>query len=400
MADDNLNLLKHQQGGVVYGIDASSANKEERTGVENYARHLLQAMKPRALKGDSQEAEHALKANERVLLYSPSVLADVLDAPVSNWQPTVLGWPLNRGWMSGRVSLEMLLHSPDLLFVPSQALPRFTPKHTVTTIHDIGFVRRPDLYEPKVRRKLIKATKRAIKKAERLICPSEFTKQELVGFYKVPPEEIFVTPLAADTSVYKKLTPQEVQPILQRHRIGTNYFLFVGRLEKKKNVTTLVRAFELFKQDRGLGDPFELVMVGGAGYGADELNQYLKHSKVRDHIKLLGYRSDEEVVALMNNATAFVFPSWYEGFGLPNLEAMACGTPLITSDIPPHREVCGDAAMFVSPKEPEAWAHAMKKITHDGTMRDELSRKGNERVKEFSWERTAQQTWEVLRTLV
>lgn len=397
---DNLNLLKRQAGEVVYGIDASSANKGERTGVENYSRHLLKAMKPRALGGDSSEIVNNLQPNERVLLYSPSVLADELDAPVSNWQPTVLSWPFERAWMKGRVSLEMIRRKPNVLFVPAQGLPMFGPNMTVTTIHDIAANRRPDLFNAKTKRKLISYTKRAIKKAQRYIVPSEFTKQELIDVFKVPAEEIFVTPLAADTSVYRPVPAQEARPLLQRHRIGANYFLCVGRLEKKKNVSSLIRAFELFKQDRGYGDPFELVLVGSPGYGAEELKQYLEHSPVRDHIRLLGYRSDAEVAALMSQAMAFLFPSWYEGFGLPNLEAMACGTPLITSDIPPHREVCGDAAVFVSPKEPEAWGQAMKKLAHEGTLRDELVRKGSERVKQFSWEKTAEQTWEVLRSLV
>jgi glycosyltransferase involved in cell wall biosynthesis len=398
--DSELNLLQRQQTKVVYGIDASSANKEQRTGVENYARHLLRAMKPRALGGGSSEIVNDLQANERVILYSPSVLADELDAPVSNWQPTVLNWLFERAWMKGRVSLEMLRRKPDVLFVPAQGLPMFAPKHTVTTVHDIVAARSPELVDPKTRRKLLHVTKHAIKHANRIICPSEFTKQELIEVYKVPSEAVFVTPLAADTTVYRPIPSEEIRPFLQRQRLGENFFLFVGRLEKKKNVSSLIRAFELFKADRGHGDPFELVLVGNLGFGAKELEQYLLHSPVRDQIRLLGYRSDAEVAALMNQATAFLFPSWYEGFGLPNLEAMACGTPLVTADIPPHREVCGDAAMFVSPKEPEAWGHAMKKIAHDGTLRDDLSAKGSERVKQFSWEKTAEQTWEVLRSLV
>lgn len=396
-----LNLLQHKAKDVVtYGIDASSANKEVRTGVENYARYLLKAMKPRALGGDSQQIENNLKANERVFLYSPSVLADDLDAPVHNWQPMVLRWLFSRGWMAGRVSLEMLFRAPDVLFVPGQTLPHITPKHTVTTVHDIVASRAPHLVDPKTRRRLLIATKRATKKADRIFCPSEFTKQELIDVYKVPAEEIIVTPLAADPTVFKKLSEEEVRLTLQNLRVGTNFFLFVGRLEKKKNVTTLVRAFELFKQDRGLGDPFELVLVGNFGYGAEELKTFIQRSTVREQIRLLGHRTDNEVAALMNQATAYVFPSWYEGFGLPNLEAMSCGTPVITSDIPPHREVCGNAAMFVAPGEPESWGQAMKKMAYDGTLRDDLRQKGFERAKQFSWDKTAAQTWEVLRTLV
>ena len=386
---EDLNLLTKKTGQVTYGIDASSANKGRRTGVENYARHLIQAMKQQALDG-----------GERVFLYAPSILDDQLDAQPTGWETKILKWPFSKGWMSGRVSWEMLRRTPNLLFVPAQAPPKIATKNFVTTIHDIGFIRHPDLYDPKTRKRLKSVTKRAIKKSKRLLVPSEFTKQELMSAYRVPAEEIVVTPLSANTDIFRPMSEVEYRSTLQRHRLSTNFFLFVGRLEKKKNVTTLIRAFELFKEGRGLGDPFELVLVGDPGFGKEELNKFIGLSKQKEHIKLLGYRTEEEVAALMNAAFAYVFPSWYEGFGIPNLEAMACNTPLITSNIPAHKEVCADAAIFVSPKEPESWAHAMSQIVRDGTMREQLVEKGKLRAQEFSWEKTAQQTWELLRSLV
>jgi len=174
----------------------------------------------------------------------------------------------------------------------------------------------------------------------------------------------------------------------------------VGRLEKKKNVTNLIRAFELFKARRGLGDPFELVFVGEPGYGYNEMKKYFDLSPHKAQIRQLGYLPDEEVAPLMSQAIAYLFPSWYEGFGIPNLEAMAAGTCLISSDIPAYREVVGDAGLLVPPGEPEAWAHALERIVKDGTLRTELIAKGAERVKQFSWQKTAEQTWEVLRALV
>ena len=367
-----------------FGIDASSANKLKRTGVENYSRNLIQAMKT-----------HALLEGERVFLYSNKPLEGDLAKLGEGWESKVLGWPLGGGWMKLRMSWEMLRRAPDVLFVPGQAPPIKSSKNLVTTVHDIGFARRPDLYDSSVRKRLVRSTKSAIKKAAKILVPSEFTKQELMEVYRVAADRMSVT-LEAPTAI----DPSVTSDALQRHRLGSHYFLSVGRLEKKKNVTTLLRAFELFKDTRGVGDPFELVLVGSPGFGARELTQYLKVSKHRAQIKLLGYRPDNEVQTLIKSATAFLFPSNYEGFGIPNLDAMRAGTPLITSDIPPHREVCGDAALYASPNEPNAWARAMAHIAQDATLREGLVAKGLERVKMFSWDNTAAKTWEVLRSLV
>ncbi len=372
----------------MYGIDASSANKQMRTGVENYCRELIEAMKP-----------HQLEGGEQVVLYSNTKLDQGFGVLPQAWSSAVLNWPPGRGWMSMRVSWEILRRRSSVLFVPGQALPIVCPHATVTTVHDLAFARRPDLYEPSTRKRLTRVTNKAIKKATKILVPSLATKQDLIDLYKIADNRIIVTPLAAST-LYRRYTQEEARATLQKYRLGTNLFLVVGRLEKKKNITNLIRAFELFKNRRGLGDPFELVFIGVPGYGYGEMKKYFELSPHKEQIRQLGYLPDEEVAPLMSQAIAYLFPSWYEGFGIPNLEAMAAGTALIASDIPAHREVVGDAGLLVPPGEPEAWAHALDRIVKDGTLRTELIAKGTEHVKQFSWEKTAEQTWEVLRSLV
>ncbi|MCR4314390.1 MAG: glycosyltransferase family 4 protein [Candidatus Uhrbacteria bacterium] len=388
--DTDLNLLTLKaDSSVIYGIDASSANKERRTGVEHYCRLLIQHMKT-----------HALKEGERVVLYSNTKLDQTLGELPQGWSSAVLNWPPGRGWMSLRVSWEMLRRKPSVLFVPGQALPVLCPGATVTTVHDLAFARRADLYEPATRKRLKRVTKRAVKKATRIIVPSQATKRDLVELYRVDESRVVVIPEAADTNLFRRWTQEEARPVLQKYRLGTNFFLVVGRLEKKKNIITIIRAFELFKSRRGMGDPFELVFIGEPGYGYGEMKKYFELSPHKTQIRQLGYLPDEEVAPLMSQATAYLFPSWYEGFGIPNLEAMAAGTTLIASDIPAHREVVGDAGLLVPPDEPETWAHALERIVKDGTLRTELIAKGAERVKQFSWEKTAEQTWKVFRSLV
>jgi glycosyltransferase involved in cell wall biosynthesis len=387
MADLNL-LTSQATAKIVYGIDASSANKVKRTGVENYAREVIQALK-----------QQPLKEGERVVLFSPTKLDEELGALPAQWKSKVLPWPLARGWMACRMSWEMLRRRPSLLLVPGQALPRFTGK-TLTTIHDVAFARRPDLYDPAVRRRLKRVTKRAVKKATRILVPSEATKQDLIDLYHVPTDRIVVTPEAVNTKVFHVYSTEAARATLQQHRLGTNFFLTVGRLEKKKNLTTLIRAFELFKTRRGVGDPFELILVGEHGYGYDEIKKYIDLSAHKESIRILGYLPDKEVAPLMSAATAYLFPSWYEGFGLPNLEAMAAGTTLIASDIPAHQEVVGDAGILVPPGEPEAWAHALERVVKEGSLRSELVERGKQRVSVFSWHKTAIMTLDSLRSLV
>lgn len=395
--DPELDLIPSHQNGLlerVYGIDASSANKEQRTGVEWYAYHLIQALKKQPLEED-----------ERVVLYSDKELqTDLAGSPVT-WQNKVLHWPLKRGWMQGRMSLEMLMHAPQVLFVPSQALPRVlkndaaNKKFTVTTIHDTAFDTYPEFYGSEVR-KFRAITKLAVKKATHIIVPSEQTKRALMEKYHVSETRLTVTPLAADLDRYKQLPERELEPVLRKYRLSNkNYFLHIGRMDDKKNITTIIRAFEIFKKRRGFGDPFELILIGPPGRGFEVMKKYYQASEAKDRIKYLGWINEDEIPAILNGAFAYLFPSWYEGFGIPNLEAMACGIPLITSDIPVHHEVAADAALFVPPAEVDSWARSMGELVANGRVRDELIQKGLERAKMFSWDRTAKETLEVFRGL-
>ncbi|MEK7451738.1 MAG: glycosyltransferase family 1 protein [Patescibacteria group bacterium] len=387
----SLNLLPLTRP-IIYAIDAWSANQKKKSGVETYAYQLIQTMK-----------QHPLEQNERVVLYSPTKLQGPLAELPNGWEEKTLSWPFRFGWMQGRVSLELFRRPPSVFFVPAQGIPRRLPTVScpiVTTIHDVGFARRPDLYDAASRKRLVKLTKRSVRNASHLITISEFSKSEIVSIYRVSPDRITTTHLAADTSIYKQLSQEEIEPVLERNRLGKHFFLYVGRLDQKKNVETIIRAFDQFKLDRGVGDPYELVLVGEPGFGFASMKNWIDHARSKDQIHTLGYLETSDIAALMNAATAFLFPSWYEGFGIPNLEALACGAPLILSDIPAHREVIGDAGLFVSPENADAFAKAMKQIVEDPTFKETLNQKGLARTALFDWKKTAEKTWEVLKGLV
>ena len=362
-----------------------------------YAFLLIQEMK-----------KHALESNERVILYSPVKLDGELAVLPEGWEEKTVSWSTKKswlpvGWMQGRMSTELFFHPPSVLFVPSQGLPRrfpFASYPIVTTIHDLGFLRRPDLYDPASRRRLVNFTKRSVHEASHVLTVSEFSKTEIEYFYKTPEQKISVTPLASNAEVYKLLSAPEIASVLERLRLSRNFFLSVGRLDQKKNIETIIQAFEQFKSGRGVGDPFELVLIGEPGFGFSRMQKRIELSEYKEQIRLLGYVPDADVAACMNAAVAFLFPSWYEGFGIPNLDALACGTPLITSDIPVHHEIVSDAALFVTPEKPDAWAHAMHKIVEDIDFKQGLIQKGFDQAQKFSWEKTAEKTWEVLRNQI
>ena len=273
------------------GIEAVAANQKIRTGVGSYAYELLEAMKPLA------------KPTEEIFLYTPDPLLSPLDTLPSGWSSRVLSWPLP-GWSTFRLNFEMLFKRPDVVFFPSSMVARFSPSRrnkkraTVTTIHDVGFARVPSLYSSKDERRQRKAMWHAVRKCDHLFTISEYSKREIMSIYKIPENRLTVTPLAVDTKRYKPASAEEVRMVRQKNHLSQNYLLFVSRIDRKKNIETLIRAFTIFKQARGFGDPHELVIAGPDGFGAHEIKKLVAESAVKDSIKLIGPVSEEDKIAL------------------------------------------------------------------------------------------------------
>ena len=398
---------------MIIGIDASRANKERKTGTEWYSYLLIEHLKK------------IIPSDVTVRLYTRESLRGDIAVLPANWEERILGWPPKYLWTLLRLSWEMWLNSPDLLFIPAHGLPLILPKKTVATIHDIGFEKFPKLYRRRALWYHRFVVRRALKLSSAIITISEWTKKEIISVVKNIKVPIHVIPLAHDKRRYHNHISVDAQREAQkRYNIEAPYFFFIGRLEKKKNISRLMEAFTLFLDRASLPgfsnqnshtieyDSFgyhgyevshnknrnrwSLVLIGSRGYGFSQMSSFIKKNKLNDQIKILNWVPESDIPALMAGSSALVFPSLYEGFGIPILESMATGTPVITSDRGATAEVAGKAALLVDPYNVAAISRALQSISRDHDLRDKLRQAGFARASEFSWSNTVQATWETL----
>ena len=334
-------------------------------------------------------------------LYSPVPLDSGLLDLGENFQEVILKWPFKYMWMQVCLSLEMLKNPPDVLFVPAQPLPLICPKKTINSIHDLGFTRFPEVYTKRQLTYLQYHAKTSSKKAAKIITISDFTKQELVEKYGYQEKNIVVTHLGYDPQIYRPIEDERlINRVREKYSIKKDFLLCLGRIEKKKNILTLIKALEaLLDDDRKLADNLELVLVGKPGYGYQEIKEEIKNSKIKNNIREIGWVEEGIVPLLMNAAKVFIFPSLYEGFGLPLVQAMACATPIVASDIPTTHEICKDSCLYFQPNSAFDLKQQIAEILEKPKTKEPMIKKGLEQCKEFSWESTAKQTLDVINNI-
>ncbi|MBI4352754.1 MAG: glycosyltransferase family 4 protein [Candidatus Omnitrophica bacterium] len=283
----------------------------------------------------------------------------------------------------------------DLLHVPHFNIPLLFKGKLVVTVHDLIYLREPAASKKFLAQAYARFFFKAIAgKAAAVIAVSEYTKRDFLGMFpSVSPDRVSVTYEAA-SPVFRRMEKERLEEIRRRHGLNGPFVLFVGSLKPHKNVPALIRAVELLRNRNAF--PVDLVLVGRKDARDGELFRTVKE---RRFVHYLGELKDEEVAALYNLAAVFVLPSFREGFGLPALEAMACGTPVIASNRASLPEVIGGAGMLFDPHEVDALAEALNKVLANKKLSEEMSQKGLERVKEFSWEKAARQTLQVYRKL-
>lgn len=271
-------------------------------------------------------------------------------------------------------------------------------KRLVVTIYDVSVLTHPECHTKTNRDFCLRGIKDAVRYADRIIAISEHTKNDIIKYFNASPELVTVTRLAAGDAYREVKDPDSLQAARKKYGLPDNYILFVGSLEPRKNVRTLLKAYSLLPER--LKKEFRMVVAGGRGWLNSDIPGAVKDLGIEDRVTFAGYIDSSDIAAVYSGAAVFAYPSLYEGFGLPILEAMSCGTPVVTSDVSSMPEVAGEAAVLVSPRSPEAIAAALERVIEDADLGSEMRRKGLERSGGFSWEKCAGETLAVYRKVV
>ena len=293
-----------------------------------------------------------------------------------------------------RIPMDLRREGVDLFHAPHYVLPPLTPCKSVVTIHDCIHLRFPQYLPNRLayayaRSSLWFATHRS----NRVLTVSEASKRDILRYFHVPEAKIDVIYNAIDERFGEPPAPEEIERVRDRYQLNAPYVLYAGNIKPHKNLERLIEAFHMLR--RGDLEHVKLLIIG------DEISKYatlrraVHRYKLHKHVRFFGFVPDKTLAVLYRLARAFVFPSLYEGFGLPPLEAMASGTPVITSNLSSLPEVVGDAALLIDPYDASAIADAMRRVLLDSDLREDLRQRGLRRVSEFSWDRSVRRVREI-----
>lgn len=293
---------------------------------------------------------------------------------------------------------EKYLGNPHIIHGTNYSVYPCRKSLKVMNLYDLTFMKYPQ-YVDSVVAKYTKRVQRCLKWTDLVMTISESSKQDIVEYLDVDPGKVYVTPLASRYHS-NSLSSRKVEMLLERFDFDFSrpYLLFVSTIEPRKNINALIEAFNYLKSKYDI--PHNLVLIGKKGWRYEPIFTAIYDSPWSNHIYHLDYLSDELVALFYSKADIFVYPSHYEGFGLPVLEAMTLGAPVVSSNCSSIPEVAGDAALLVNPREPLELAESILKILNDSHLRQELIIKGKQRAKLFTWERTAKETLKAYRNLV
>ncbi len=371
---------------MLIGIDASRAVASRPTGTETYSRRLIQALL-------------ALDSPHQFRLYfrDPPPAGVFPGADVRRAEMRAIPFP--RLWTHARLSWEMARRPPDALFIPAHVLPLVHPRASLVTVHDLGYLHFPEAHPRLQRLYLDLSTRWSARAAAHLLADSAATKADLATHYGTPPAKISVVYPGRDETLAPVHDPAAIEAVKARYAISGDYFLYLGTLQPRKNLARLVEAFAQF-EIRNPRTETHLILAGKRGWLYDDLLAQARRLGLEGRVSLSGYVSEEDKAALLSGAVAFMFPSLYEGFGLPVLEAQACGCPVIASNTSSLPEVAGDGALLVDPAESDDIAEAMWRIVADPALREKLVERGFANARRFSWLACARSVLDVIERFV
>ncbi len=364
---------------MIIGIDASRAVTGQRTGTEAYATFLLHALIPLAV---------AQKHTIRLYFNQPPPQNLFSDAP----QLEQVVMPFPRLWTHIRLAAALHRRPPDVFFTPAHVIPYSYFGASVATVHDLGYHHFPKAHPKRQLVYLRWSTRHNGSRARRIIADSQATKQDLIQLDGTPPDKIDVIYPGIDPTLQPVMDEETITAVLAKYHITPPYLLFLSTLQPRKNLIRLIQAYVASSV------PHQLVLAGKPGWLSDPIFSEISNlqSPISKKVITTGYIADSDKAALLSGATAVLYPSLYEGFGFPVLEAQACGTAVLTANTSSLPEVAGDAALLVDPLDTAAITQGIQTLVNDELLRYGLVQRGFENVKKFRWEETAVQ---ILHTL-
>ncbi|MFH1667563.1 MAG: glycosyltransferase family 1 protein [Candidatus Komeilibacteria bacterium] len=358
---------------MIIGLEASRANRPDKTGTEWYAWHLLQEFK-------------RIDQNHIFNVYFNQDLEPGLAVAPANFCFQQLRWDLPKLWTHFRLSWE-LFNCPVDKFFASNAVPLYCPGEVTLTVHDLGFYRNPSLYHPLERIYHKVSHYIAIHRADKIIAVSAATKKDIIKYFPEAKEKIRVIYNGWNKDDFRPASEETKHSIRQKYDLPNNFLLYLGRLETKKNILNLIKAYQLLKNK-----DWPLVLAGRPGnFGYDEILNLINSVKEGQVIQL-GYLPQDDYQKLIASSSIFVFPSKFEGFGIPILEAMGSGVPVICSDIEVLHEVADDDALYFDPDRPEKMAEVIDNLIENKEKREEYIERGLIRATHFAWDKCAHET--------
>lgn len=295
--------------------------------------------------------------------------------------------------------IELMGFKADLLHCPDYLIPPTLNKIIILTIHDLAFIRFPQFNFDWFIKKYTKEVKRNAKLAKKIVADSKSTKDDIIKFFKIDPAKVKIVYLASD-SRFKKLANQEKdKEVLKKYGIDKKYILSVGTIEPRKNYSTLIKAFNYIKHNNNNFN-CKLVIVGRTGWKSEAAYRERELSLYKDDILFIGRVSDKELVQIYNQAEIFAYPSLFEGFGLPPMEAMSCGLPVIASDSSSLKEVVGDAGILVPSEDYREISRQILYVLKNEKIKKKLKEKSLKQAQNFSWEKTARKTLNIYNEII
>lgn len=360
---------------MIIGIDGNEANVNNRVGSNIYAFELI-----KWLNKIDEKNSYQIYLKEKPL--------DDFPKEGKRWQNRVI-FPKKFSTQIG-LPLQLYLRTPrpDIFFTPGHYAPRFSPVPTVISILDISYLLFPEYFKKSDLAQLTSWSKYSIKNAKRILTISEATKKDIVKFYGVDQDKIIVT--YPGINLFSEDINREI--VFKKYHLNKKYILYVGTLQPRKNIIRLIESYRKLDTNE-----INLVIVGKKGWLYDEIFQKVEEHSLVNKVTFLDYVTREELGVLYKNAQCLILPSLYEGFGIPVVEAMSQGIPVVVSNISSLPEIAGDAGILVDPYEIDSIVQGLKKaINLDQNERKSIIDKGLKRVKLFSWEKCAKETLKVL----